>query len=76
MKDLLNIDRTLIAVEKNKPDVIKVLSEIAYSDTRDPENKVRVCLLYTSSEAENPPFDGYGQSSVLLGTAAETIKSC
>ena len=42
VKDLLNIDRTLIAVEKNKPDVIKVLSEIAYSDTRDPENKVRV----------------------------------
>ena len=33
VKDLLNIDRTLIAVEKNKPDVIKVLSEIAYSDT-------------------------------------------
>ncbi len=45
VKDLLNIDRTLIAVEKNKPDVIKVLSEIAYSDTRDPENKVRVLPL-------------------------------
>lgn len=43
VKDLLNIDRTLIAVEKNKPDVIKVLSEIAYSDTRDPENKSGCC---------------------------------
>lgn len=32
-------------MEKNKPDVIKVLSEIAYSDTRDPENKVRVLPL-------------------------------
>lgn len=45
LKELLQIDRVLIAVENNKPDVIKTLSEIAYSDTRDPENHVRVLPL-------------------------------
>lgn len=45
LKELLGIDRVIIAVEQNKPDVIQVLSEIAYSDTRDPENHVRVLPL-------------------------------
>lgn len=48
IKELLSIDRVLIAVENNKPDVIKVLSEIAYSDSRDPENHVRVLPLKAS----------------------------
>ena len=45
LKELLCIDRVLIAVENNKPDVIETLSKIAYSDTRDPENHVRVLSL-------------------------------
>lgn len=45
IKELLSIDRVLIAVENNKPDVIQVLSEIAYSDSRDLENHVRVLPL-------------------------------
>lgn len=48
IKELLAIDRVLIAVENNKPDVIEVLSEIAYSDSRDPENHVRVLPLKAS----------------------------
>lgn len=45
VKELLQIDRVLIAVEENKPDVIETLTKIAESDTRDPENHVRVLPL-------------------------------
>lgn len=45
VKELLQIDRVLIAVEENKPDVIETLTKIAESDTRDPENQVRVLPL-------------------------------
>ena len=57
-------------MEKNKPDVIKVLSEIAYSDTRDPENKVRVLPLkarYPQGAekvlVQPAPADGSAQAS-------------
>lgn len=45
VKHLLGIQRVIIAVEDNKPDVIQVLSQIAENDTRDPENQVRVLPL-------------------------------
>jgi Na+-translocating ferredoxin:NAD+ oxidoreductase subunit C len=45
IRDLLKLDRILIAVEDNKPDVIEVLSKIAYNETNDPENHVRVLKL-------------------------------
>ena len=54
VKEMLGIDRVIIAVENNKPDVIETLNKIAYDDKRDPENHVRVlpCLLYTSDAAD------------------------
>jgi len=45
IRDLLKVDRVIIAVEDNKPDVIKVLSEIADNETNDPEDRVRVLAL-------------------------------
>lgn len=45
IRECLGIDRTIIAVEDNKPEVIRVLSDIAYNDTRDPQNHVRVLKL-------------------------------
>lgn len=45
VKDILNIDRVIIAIEDNKPDAIKVLSEIADNSEYDPENTVRVLPL-------------------------------
>ncbi len=42
IRDLLNLDRVLIGVEENKPDVIKVLSKIADNDKLDPKDIVRV----------------------------------
>ena len=45
LKELLGLERVIIAVENNKPDVIKVLRDIADSDARDPENHVRVLPL-------------------------------
>lgn len=47
IKQLLKIKRVLIAVESNKPDVIKVLDKIAYNKVRDPKNEVRVLPLKT-----------------------------
>ena len=41
IKDLLKLDRVIIAVENNKPEVIETLRKIAESE-RDPENRVRV----------------------------------
>ena len=45
LKELLEIDRVIIAVEDNKPDVIKVLEQIADSKTYDPDDAVRVLTL-------------------------------
>ncbi|MDD6176013.1 MAG: electron transport complex subunit RsxC [Firmicutes bacterium] len=43
--EMLGVDRVLIAVENNKPEAIRILTDIAESDTRDPENHVRVLTL-------------------------------
>lgn len=48
IKDILGIHRVIIGVESNKPEVIKVLSEIAYNETADPNNEVRVLKLKAS----------------------------
>lgn len=45
IKELLKIDRVIIGVENNKPDVIDVLREIADNQTSDPGNHVRVLPL-------------------------------
>ena len=45
VKKILGVERVIIAVENNKPDVIGILSKIAYDDQRDPENHVRVLAL-------------------------------
>lgn len=45
VKKILGVERVLIAVENNKPDVIEILSKIAEDDQRDPENHVRVLAL-------------------------------
>ncbi len=46
IRDLLKVDRVIIAVEDNKPDVIEVLSKIADNKTNDPEDRVRVLPLH------------------------------
>ncbi|WP_195986034.1 electron transport complex subunit RsxC [Clostridium sp. D33t1_170424_F3] len=48
VKEMLGIERVIIAVENNKPDVIETLNKIAYDDKRDPENHVRVLPLKAS----------------------------
>ncbi len=45
VKELLEIDRVIIGVEDNKPDVIEVLSNIADNKTSDPDDTVRVLPL-------------------------------
>lgn len=45
IKRLLGLERVIIAVENNKPDVIKVLNEIADNEEMDPQNQVRVLPL-------------------------------
>ena len=45
LKEFLDIERVIIAVENNKPEVIQVLRDIAYNDTRDPENRVRILAI-------------------------------
>lgn len=47
VKQILKIKRVLIAVEENKPDVIKELEKIADNRTRDPKDEVRVFPLKT-----------------------------
>ena len=44
-KEILEVQRVLIAVEDNKPDVIQRLSEIANDPQRDPLDQVRVLPL-------------------------------
>ena len=45
IRDLLHIDRVIIAVENNKPDVIDTLTRIADNPERDPDDNVRVLPL-------------------------------
>lgn len=45
IKNLLDIDRVIIAVEDNKPDVIKELEKISSNKKADPEDIVRVLRL-------------------------------
>lgn len=45
LKEILKLDRVIIAVEENKPEVIKVLKEIADNNERDPDDRVRVLPL-------------------------------
>lgn len=45
MRDLLHIERVIIAVENNKPDVIETLTRIADNPERDPDDNVRVLPL-------------------------------
>lgn len=56
IKDLLKLDRVIIAVENNKPEVIETLRKIAESEERDPENRdSRI-----AAESELPPGRGKG----------------
>lgn len=45
IRELLNVDRVLIAVEDNKPDVLAELKKIADNPDNDPEDRVRVLPL-------------------------------
>ena len=45
VKEILGVQRVIIAVEDNKPDVIQKLSEIADDSKRDPLDQVRVLPL-------------------------------
>lgn len=45
LKDILGLKRVIIAVEDNKPDVIKVLKDIADNKKYDPKDLVRVLPL-------------------------------
>lgn len=47
IKDILDVHRVLIAVEDNKPDVIKLLYDIADNPEMDPQDEVRVLPLHT-----------------------------
>ena len=46
IRDLLGLDRVIIAVEDNKPDVIETLRKIADNPTHDPEDRVRILPLH------------------------------
>lgn len=48
VKDILGVKRVIIGVEKNKPDAIKILTEIADSKSADPDDVVRVLPLKSS----------------------------
>ena len=45
VKSILNLRHIIIAVEDNKPDVIRILTEIADNRDRDPDDEVRVLPL-------------------------------
>lgn len=45
LKALLKVERVIIGVESNKPKAIKILSDMAYNEERDPYNHVRVLPL-------------------------------
>ena len=46
VRDLLKLDRVIIAVEDNKPEVIETLRKIADNPTHDPEDRVRILPLH------------------------------
>ncbi|MBQ8001247.1 MAG: electron transport complex subunit RsxC [Ruminococcus sp.] len=46
--ELLGIDRVIIGIENNKPEAIRILTEIAENEKYDPEDKVRVLPLKAS----------------------------
>ena len=48
VREMLGIDRVIIAVEDNKPDVIEALNKIADNEKMDPEDRVRVLALHAS----------------------------
>ena len=48
VKDILGVKRVIIGVEKNKPDAIKLLKEMADNEKYDPHNVVRVLPLKSS----------------------------
>lgn len=48
VKDMLEIERVIIAVEDNKPDVIETLRKMADNEKLDPGNHVRVLALHAS----------------------------
>ena len=58
IKSFLNVHRVLIAVEENKPDAAKILSEIADNEEYDPEDEVRILLL--------PPVYPQGEEKMLV----------
>lgn len=45
VRDLLGLERVIIAVEDNKPDVIEVLRKVADNPKLDPEDRVRILPL-------------------------------
>lgn len=48
VKELLNINRVIIAIEDNKPDAIEVMNKIADNEESDPNNEVRILPLKAS----------------------------
>ncbi|MBQ2943928.1 MAG: electron transport complex subunit RsxC [Ruminococcus sp.] len=48
VSELLGIERVIIGIENNKPEAIKILTEIADNPKYDPEDKVRVLPLKAS----------------------------
>ncbi len=48
VKELLGIKRAIIGIENNKPDAIKILTEIADNEKYDPEDLVTVVALKSS----------------------------
>ena len=48
VKDILGVKRVIIGVEKNKPDAIKLLKEMADNKKYDPDDAVRVLPLKSS----------------------------
>ena len=48
VKDLLDVHRVFIGIESNKPDAIKILSQIAENEAADPDDEVRILTLKSS----------------------------
>lgn len=48
VKDLLDVHRVIIGIESNKPDAIKILSQIAENEAADPDDEVRILTLKSS----------------------------
>ena len=45
IKSFLNVHRVIVAVEENKPEASKILSEIADNEEYDPDDEVRILIL-------------------------------